>query len=57
MERINKIVAIEKEKPGNGKWSKVYYKVPRGRKIYSIYCYSKDITIDGINANAFHAKF
>ena len=40
--KTNKIVLIEYE----GKWARVFYKVPHGRKTHSLYVYKTDV-IDG----------
>ena len=40
--KTNRIVRIEYE----GQWAKVFYKVPKGKKVYSVYVYKTDV-IDG----------
>jgi hypothetical protein len=41
MKRINRIVRFELE--DNGKWMKVFYKIPYGRKVYSCVVLVTDI--------------
>jgi hypothetical protein len=54
--RGNIIIKVEREKDGSP-WSIIYYKIPRGHKVYTIFMYSKLITENGVDFNGFKGRF
>lgn len=47
--RVCRILRFEPEKEGNGDWVRVYYKVPRGRKVYSCFVRKLDVMDGKVN--------